>query len=447
MKILIIEDDKDIRELITFMAESNFQATTFVAESTTESVRAILENPDLSAVVLDYDLPHRQSDAIYKHLNEKAPSVPVIVCTSLPETASELFMLKENPPFAVAKKPDTFPAIQEALFRVMKSQGVPEEFTEYSKIRTELVVKLGILNFDLYVKLNESKYIKVFRQGDTFDEKDFQRYEDKKIDHLYMRSEDARQVLNDMTQDLLNLAQTRLVSIDQDSDIYASSLDLIAGFSQSFGFTPEAQKLAAASVKLAMKTVRKNPKLSVLYSKLTSDRENYLASHSVTLAHLTCGLASLVGWNSDTTFYKLTLASFLHDLSLPSDSLSRIHSLTELEGYDYTDEEKKKYKEHPKNSVVLLEELYEIPADVADIILQHHERPSGQGFPAGIDHARIAPLAALFIVAEDLVEFRTKISNAEHLSYFINNLESGYHKGSFKPIVDAMIQSLSDSQV
>jgi HD-GYP domain-containing protein (c-di-GMP phosphodiesterase class II) len=59
-------------------------------------------------------------------------------------------------------------------------------------------------------------------------------------------------------------------------------------------------------------------------------------------------------------------------------------------------------REHPHNGYQILKDI-PFPWPVADIVLQHHERMDGSGYPSGLRGDEIIPLARVLTVA-DVVE-------------------------------------------
>jgi response regulator RpfG family c-di-GMP phosphodiesterase len=112
-------------------------------------------------------------------------------------------------------------------------------------------------------------------------------------------------------------------------------------------------------------------------------------------------------WKSDTTYQKLTLAAMLHDLPISNQDLARIDSLKELESKkgQFTPKEIDSFKTHSDTAAKLARSMNDIPPDVDVILLEHHERPDGEGFPRKISSSRIGALSVIFIVAHDLVRF------------------------------------------
>ncbi len=79
--------------------------------------------------------------------------------------------------------------------------------------------------------------------------------------------------------------------------------------------------------------------------------------------------------------------------------------------------------------------MREIPPDVDLIILQHHERPDGTGFPRRADSGFISPLAAILIIAEDMVIEAFRKGDAFSITKFYTEKLLEYNSGNFKQVL------------
>ena len=90
----------------------------------------------------------------------------------------------------------------------------------------------------------------------------------------------------------------------------------------------------------------------------------------------------------------------------------------------------------------LLQNMNNVPGDVAFIIEQHHELPEGTGFPRGIGYKDISAISALFIIAHDAVA-TMYASPPEKFSYpqflKLRKIEKIYAKGSFWQVFSKLI--------
>jgi putative nucleotidyltransferase with HDIG domain len=125
-------------------------------------------------------------------------------------------------------------------------------------------------------------------------------------------------------------------------------------------------------------------------------RDQYTKGHQERTARLAKAIATEMGLPAYDVS-AVGMAAVIHDigkLSVPAEILSRPMKLTELE--------MSLVKEHPHNGFEILKDI-PFPWPVAEIVLQHHERMDGSGYPLGLRGDTIIPLARVLTVA-DVVE-------------------------------------------
>ena len=90
-----------------------------------------------------------------------------------------------------------------------------------------------------------------------------------------------------------------------------------------------------------------------------------------------------LGWNSELGRKQLGLASIIHDCFLKSEQAINISSLNSLAYKQASlDSVQEEFKNHPIRSAELTDQFSGF-SNVEFIILEHHEHPSGKGFPYG----------------------------------------------------------------
>ncbi len=216
------------------------------------------------------------------------------------------------------------------------------------------------------------------------------------------------------------------------------SHDLVRDVIKESGFTEEAQKVAKASVEMTVKLIGQKPKLSEIMADLKQKEGPYIPSHSIMLGRLACGMAFKVGWHSPATYFKLTLAAFMHDITLDDTKLAKITS-TQFQNPDngLTPDEIKKIKLHPISASEYTRKFSEIPSDVDQIVLQHHEKADGTGFPRGLNAKYISPLSTLFILAHEMIDYSLENPGAS-LDSFFKLKDTQELPGAFKKIVHSL---------
>ncbi len=124
-------------------------------------------------------------------------------------------------------------------------------------------------------------------------------------------------------------------------------------------------------------------------------RDPYTAGHQRRVTKLAVEIAKEMGL--DESIDLIRIAGLLHDIgkiAIPSDILTKPTKLTQIE-YSLV-------KEHPVVGYEILRKV-EFPWPVAKVVLQHHERIDGSGYPDGLRKDNILLEARILAVA-DVVE-------------------------------------------
>jgi HD-GYP domain-containing protein (c-di-GMP phosphodiesterase class II) len=122
-------------------------------------------------------------------------------------------------------------------------------------------------------------------------------------------------------------------------------------------------------------------------------RDPYTVNHQRRVTQIACTIGVELEL-SEERLRNLRIAGILHDLgkiAIPSDLLAKPGKLTPLE-FDLL-------KTHPQVAYNILKPI-ELPGHTAEIILQHHERLNGTGYPRGLKGHEILLEARILGVAD-----------------------------------------------
>jgi len=106
-------------------------------------------------------------------------------------------------------------------------------------------------------------------------------------------------------------------------------------------------------------------------------------------------LAEQVGLRSQAHLMDFGVGAMFHDVGktkIPSAILRKRGPLTE--------DEWEQMKRHPEMGIALLDPKSPFPDDSKAIILQHHERIDGSGYPKGLIGAEIHPFARVAAIVD-----------------------------------------------
>jgi putative nucleotidyltransferase with HDIG domain len=125
-------------------------------------------------------------------------------------------------------------------------------------------------------------------------------------------------------------------------------------------------------------------------------RDPYTAGHQRRVSQLACAIASEMGLPAEQ-IEGIKLAAIIHDIgkiAIPAEILSKPAKLTEIEFA--------MIKTHPQIGYDILKTI-EFPWPIAQIVLQHHRRIDGSGYPTDFDAINLL-LEAKIIGVADVVD-------------------------------------------
>jgi PAS domain S-box-containing protein/putative nucleotidyltransferase with HDIG domain len=131
-------------------------------------------------------------------------------------------------------------------------------------------------------------------------------------------------------------------------------------------------------------------------AKMSEFKDPYTAGHQKRVSQLTTAIARKMGLTEDK-IESIKFASLIHDIgkfTIPGEILSKPAKLSETEFA--------LIKEHPKTCYNIIKDV-DFPWEIASIILQHHERLDGSGYPEGLKDKEILLESKILAVA-DVVE-------------------------------------------
>ncbi len=170
---------------------------------------------------------------------------------------------------------------------------------------------------------------------------------------------------------------------------------------------------------------------------IVDSRTPYTKGHSVEVAKLAIMIANEIKLE-ESDIESLRIASILHDIGtihVPEKLLNKPGELTE--------EEKKVIKAHPGLAEMVLKK-YPLIEEVLPIILYHHERYDGKGYPTGISgddiplHARILAIAEAFHAMVSPRPYKDKLTVSEA----IEELKAGAGTQFDPQLVESFIKTL-----
>lgn len=439
--ILVVDDEADIRDVFEVILKRSFPLDVVTASSGNKALQIITEKGMPSIIISDLNMPDGDGVFLYQKIKEKKWDIPFVICST--DVGGGL-KVKFPDISGFIEKPDIVTPTVKLISSVISVSKTPPE---YVPVRISLLLRWGSANYNLFMKLSDSKFVKVINAGEAFIPSDAERFIQKGLHHLYITTDDADSYLKSFQTNISMLMNSGAKKQGELSIITLESLETVERISKAVGWTPEVVEAAKHAVTLATKAVSDEPNLAKLLKQKMKNPESKFSTHVSILSLITCGFCHNLGWTSESTQMKLGLAALIHDLTVEESYYADINLWNQAASSADKSPEAVKYRNHPADAANLVLEMKNVPADVDQIILQHHETKEGTGFPRALISSRITPMACIFIISEDLINFVDESDNMdERIQMFLKLRESKYNSGNFKKVFEAFKESVEKAK-
>lgn len=251
---------------------------------------------------------------------------------------------------------------------------------------------------------------------------------------------------NILTKPLNNLIE----SFDATSDDYSyTRIDFVKDSNKNYGIPPEIQKLTDSLNHMISKLSLQQSELKELNTSIIETlitlleiNDRYTVGHSHNVSRLSVRLADKLGLNSQLK-EMLSVAALLHDIGKIGVNTNILNKPAAL-----TPEEYEVIKKHPFLGFMALQSASKL-SEISQIILAHHERYDGQGYPNGLKGENIPFLARIICVADAFDAMYSDRPYRQGLSLDkIISILTAEHGHQFDPLVaDAMLELIQEDFV
>lgn len=397
-RILIVDDDAMFRKSLLRLLE-RVGAEVIQAENGTEAANIFgLEGPDCT--ITDIRMPGMNGLELMHHIKRVKPDHPVILMTGFAEIkeTEEAFQIGAagflSKPF---NKSDLLEVLAVALNLV--SLQIEQEQTSldplYCKIPLDDFVTGKTIQFNIFVRLSSTKYVKIANEGIDLSLERIQSYKEKGIKYLYIHKEDFKRYVGFNLAILSAVKDKRDINKEKKLVILHQATNTL--LEDAFVRTVDADTYDGAriTVDTMVSLVSDNQGLFECLCSLAQDHDP-LYAHLIGVSFISVLIAKQHGWSSPATLCKISLSGLLHDIGkkgIPKSILTKLAS-------ERTPEETHLYETHPVRGYDMMAEIKGVPQEVLQAIMQHHEDCLGLGYPLKLTKNKIGPVAKLIAVAD-----------------------------------------------
>ncbi|MGZ3787204.1 MAG: HD domain-containing phosphohydrolase [Bacteriovorax sp.] len=416
LKVLLVDpDDNWLISAKNYLVAQMYEVN---AVSNGRDAQLALYNDKYFAVIMNFDVQHHSCFQVLKFIKTNYTNQRVIIMARKELIDEGLITEEKMQKMGVAELaaiPFEIPHLKELLEGhqsltdlmkgVSKKEGTSDEqevaMTDenFSRIKIDEFYSSQAVLFDIYIKLNDNKYLKILHAGDSFSKARIDKYKnEKKIDSLYFHNGDRRKFIQ-----YNNFLAKKL--IDNDAVPAYNKVNQLKNVSEKYieevftvGIKPQVLEQGREVCETIYQLIEGQDDLfTVLRSFQNFDPTAY--SHSFLVTLYSTAIIKQFEWQSKTTIETTAMACMFHDIGktlLPREMLN-------IRPQDMTPEQLDLYKKHPELGLQIVEPNRSINNSIKQIILQHHEAYDGSGFPYEKKGNKILTLANIVCLADDFV--------------------------------------------
>lgn len=457
-KIIVCSKNTEFIEYVSLLIEGKFPVLIEIKESSDDFVGNPSLVSDIFMIITDFKLDEPHGDLI-RSINKDCYNIPLLYVIENGEQHNKdffkdfFFENKYNRALTKALLPKKLILLMEELIHQQELNDLFKESLEEHegkklyRIRAELFLERERVSGDVFVKLQNGKFIKLIKANDEVNRETVQNIINKNQFYLYQDANSYDEFLNsklDVMKKTLNLKD---IQQSQKVQLQLTSIKEVQDAVRIMGISEMAIELTDEIVSSVDELISNNKNLKPLVKQMLKHKSSFFTRSSI-LNYLLGGLATKIGWNTKTSLKKLIFSSVFCDFPFndEQDHLAMISSLEDPRVLSLSKHEKKLVIKHPEMAAHKLESNSKgMLLDEGIIIKQHHERPDGTGFPRGLNSKSISPMSCAFILCYEFVQLL--IINCEKpeeidCEYMFDLMGESYRTGNFEKPYYALRKAL-----
>lgn len=395
LKVLVVDDQQGMREALKALLTGAGHTVTEAENG--KAAQMILESFDFDLVISDIHMPLMNGLELLAWVKANR-SVPVILVTGFSQ------ILETQKAFELGAadfltKPFSYTDVIQAVEKVFNPSQPPTEPEKigdlYCRIPIEEFVSGVNVQITVYIRLSDSKYVRVAHSGDQIPTDRVENYKTKGLSYLYARKSDFARLVGFNMHLSHMLKKNSNISKEKKLRFLRYTTELVLENAVVNGVDPRAFRQAADCLELILSVMSDSDGVFEMLEVL-NNHADWLYAHSLGVSMYSVMIGRKIGWVGQATLFKLAVGGLFHDIGqkeIPPELLSRNRPSLSLD-------ERKHFETHATRGKDLLIELKDLPEDILQIVYEHHEDCTGKGYPRRVSSERIHPLAKVVSVAD-----------------------------------------------
>ncbi len=441
IKILLIEPNETVGDLIKQNLKREFDAKVHVCRSGEEAVVSIKK-----AEYFDLYISRNQTDAVVPKepepvaalvlnaLYDNSLKTPLIVIGEFEHSLKKFALVAEQ-----LRIDDLNRLVLKAL-NLKREEFSHLKMPDYLPFPTSHFYLMTLCPCDVYIKLAKrtgEEFVKRLHFGEAFTKEDLKKYEEIGLKELFVLKDDRELFLNGLlTQSLKNLRGNHepIKAVEVTGDSFLISADLL----KTLGITPACVAMVDQTIAHMRTQITKSDKLGTLLKKMFDNQMSFSYRRSYMINLVSFTLLPKMEWGSSEQqqmlLEKISMVSFFHDIYLEEERHLKVMSKEDLKVTKLSPRERDLILNHANKAALLIQNYPKLPSGIDQIIKQHHGVSNGVGFPEVLSTS-ISPMAIFFIVVEDFVTQVLENQDLAKMPIILADLKLKYTLPTYRKIL------------
>jgi len=297
--------------------------------------------------------------------------------------------------------------------------------------------------FDAYIELTKTKYIKALSKDKPYTQSQIQDIGKRGIRVLYLHKDEQLKFLENSIDKISTVLSKKGMQTKLILQTEIAGVLVIHQYLKSVGVTDKLTQFINVIMEASAKLYETTSTLTDILKNFPYEHLD-LAEQAVLKALISEGLMRGMGWSSEMTRSKLTLASYLHDVYLPDEKMIRITHLEHPELESYSEREREEFINHMRKAADIAKQFSGI-SEADFIIEEHHELPDGSGFPRRYNASKLTAISSVFVLTSNFVT-QLAIHGPSKLTMtsVLGAMNNHYNVGHFKEPLKILKKAVKD---
>ncbi|HOZ46429.1 MAG TPA: HD domain-containing protein [Candidatus Hydrogenedentes bacterium] len=267
--------------------------------------------------------------------------------------------------------------------------------TEYLPVCLSSLRADTLTRFDVFVQLGPNQPLVLYCERNIrFTEEARLRLIESRVEEVYVHSSQRHEYSRYLEQHLAEILQDdRIPPADKSEVLYASAYGVIEDLLVS-GKTVDAVRRAKEVIRCTVDALASD-KVQLTHFLDVISFDYHIYTHSVNVATYSVALAQQVGYSDAATLRELAYGAVFHDVGKRRIDPSILTSKHKL-----TSEQWEIVMCHPRWGYDLLRDTGVLGEVALDIVLHHHEKLHGGGYPDNLQGKQISPFVRIVTIAD-----------------------------------------------